>query len=176
MEVRNKGVWGLIFGLALATVRTNTVPSLVDVVMLGVHLLKIPSVPDVHDLGMFQDFSATLPTVSLPDYAKVPTVQAPQGYLWGPAPSSQHGYDTLEHRDAVSIELGALLKLQTPVRLISTRGVGPLINSAPLASQVFNVLISLILQFLRCTHAAIVRMLDRQAFLGFIGLRPSQLR
>ena len=143
--------------------------------MLGVHLLKIPSVPDVHDLGMFQDLSATLPTVSLPDYAKVPTLQALQGYLWGPVSSSRM-YDTLEHRDAVSIELGALLKLQTPVRLIITRGVGPLINSAPLAGQVFNVLTSLILQFLRCTHADVVRMLDRQAFLGFIGLRPSQLR
>ena len=144
MEVRNKGVWGLIFGLALATVRTNTVPFLGDVAMLGVHLLKIPSVPDVHDLGMFQDLSATSPTVSLPDCAKVPTVQALQGYLWSPALSSLHGFDTLEHRDAVSIELGALSKLQTPVRLIIARGVEPMVNSArpqPAKPSTFSSLI-----------------------------------
>lgn len=171
MEVRDKGVWGLIFGLALATVRTNTVPSLVDVVMLGVHLLKIPSVPDVHDLGMFQNLSTTSPTVSLPDYAMVLF----NLYLWGPAPSSLHGYDTLEHRDAVSIELGALSKLQTPVRLIITR-MGPMVNSALLSRPSLQRSPALSYEILRCTHAVVVRMLDRQAFLGFIGLRPSQLR
>lgn len=136
--------------------------------MLGVHLLKIPSVPDVHDLGMFQDLSATSPTVSLPDYAKVPTLQALQGYLWGPASSSRM-YDTLEHRDAVSIELGALLKLQTPVRLIIARGVEPLVNSAPLSWPSLQRSPASSYEILRCTHAVVVRMLDRQAFLGFIG-------
>jgi len=77
--------------------------------------------------------------------------------------------EALERGDFVSIELGALSKLQTPVRLIIARGVEPLVNSAPLSWPSLQRSPASSYEILRCTHAVVVRMLDRQAFLGFIG-------
>ena len=85
-------------------------------------------------------------------------------------------YEALEQHDFVSIELGALSKLQTPVRLIIARGVEPLVNSAPLSWPSLQRSPASSYEILRCTHTVVVRMLDRQASLSFTDLESSQLR